>query len=326
MRHSRHKACAWVLLALSVAVLGCEDSGNGDALPPDPAAERPLLPPEEGARGELRIELEIPEQGIRPRFPVLMSYSVTNSGSHRVELPVTLHPYAGTLKLFVERPDGAVSEPFALESCAAEGVPQVLEPGQSYGDAFSVQLGGDGEYLFREGGVYRLFLAAAGGGEEADLPVEVYSNLVELELEGVPDPGSDLLEHPEVRKLMRLEGGMHLQEALARLEETADLDEATVYRGLANYYSGLAHLRAGGSICGGETELELLNVGLARLHLAYQSFAGEAEYLSKRSAWWLSRCYTQLEIPDQAEEFESIFRSIELPFFGREAARLDRSS
>jgi hypothetical protein len=30
--------------------------------------------------------------------------------------------------------------------------------------------------------------------------------------------------------------------------------------------------------------------------------------------------------PDLAEEFESIFSSIELPFFGREAARLDRKS
>jgi hypothetical protein len=117
-----------------------------------------------------------------------------------------------------------------------------------------------------------------------------------------------------------------VDEALARLEETAEMDETTVYRGLANYYSGLAHLRVGGSICGGETHLELLNPGLARLHLAYQFFEGEAEYLRKRSAWWLARCYTQLEIPDQAEEFESIFRSIQLPFFGREAARLDCSS
>lgn len=269
----------------------------------------------------LKVVLGIPKQGIRPRQPVIASVTVSNLGTSTLRLPMYSHPRNGTIRMVVVKPDGSITEPFDVEGCAADGVAMDLPPGTTYSDGAIMQFDANGSYLFVESGDY--YLGAFVEFEPEDGPtVWVTSNILMLRLNKEDDVAEPLLDNYQVRRLMELEGGLHLGIAIEQLHAIEAMGDESEYGPLASYYLGLAYLQAGGNLCSPDTPPEAYSLGLGRLHEALDAFNTGQLFLRKRTAWWLTRCYQNMGDNGAAAEMRGIYEGIDLPFEAREAAMI----
>lgn len=271
----------------------------------------------------LELSLAVPEQAGLPRQPLIASFTIANPGPFPFLFPAYPHPRSGVIRLVVEKPDGSVSEPFDLEGCATEGVPFELQPGDRLSDAIALQFDANGGYLFDQEGVYTLAIWLEFEPEEPHT-AWLASNQVALQFRSRDDVANPLLEDPQVRRLMALEGGMHLEGAIENLLSVEAMAGESAYAPLATYYLGIAYLRAGGRLCDPEMPEEVLAQGMERLHAALWTLGAESPYLRKRGAWWLARCYDNLGNIRSSSETRGIFDGIGLPFEAREAAMIGR--
>jgi len=262
----------------------------------------------------LSFAISVEASQFRRFLPIGLQMSVTNTTASTYQVPLLLVS-AGFVKISLKLPSGVMVFPMGQGGVSWAGkLNRDLAPGESMNEAFTLQMGPKGDYLFREAGTYVVSVQFR-MGLTAVTSFDIVPNTDASDL-----VAEKLLDDDEVRYLFSLEGGFHLKKAIAILGNVAALSPPSqAYRGYANYALGLAYAQAGAKLCGGPMALPMnIHAGETFLTNAFADLP--TNYLKKRAAYLLARCYKTKGDAANYSKYKALYSSISHSFPSDEAS------